>query len=147
MSKSISYKHHLRALARFPKDPLRPECQFQDVMRRRLDSRFQPASAAAPAASSETAASHLAANRAPDEKLELEQANALYSLVENRYSRKEKANLFLLRGITVSDYGGLDEAEEQSKSLHESDQGAGGGAEEWLDAKDDEEMEGLLAIQ
>ncbi|EKD15076.1 hypothetical protein MBM_06837 [Drepanopeziza brunnea f. sp. 'multigermtubi' MB_m1] len=57
-------------------------------MRRRLDSRFLPASAAAPAASSETAASPLPANRALDEKLELEQANALYSLLENRYSRK-----------------------------------------------------------
>ncbi len=73
----------MRALSRWPKDNLRPECQFQDAMRRRLEKRFLPAS-------SQTApkAAQAVANSPLDEKLELEQANVLYSLLENRYARK-----------------------------------------------------------
>jgi len=83
MSKSIAYKHYLRALSRWPKDNLRPECQFQDVMRRRIDRRFLPAST-----SNTPNAAQAVANSAVDEKMELEQVNAIYSLLENRYSRK-----------------------------------------------------------
>lgn len=79
----IAYKHYIRALARWPKDTLRPECQFQDVMRKRLDRRFLPTSSP----ESQSAATAVA-NSAVDERLELEQANILYSLLENRYSRK-----------------------------------------------------------
>jgi len=83
MSNSLAYKHTLRALSRWPKDTLRPECQFQDAMRRRLDRKFLPASAPG---------SQVTAQAAPisamNERSELEQANVLYSLLENRYSRK-----------------------------------------------------------
>ncbi|PMD14048.1 hypothetical protein NA56DRAFT_636842 [Hyaloscypha hepaticicola] len=83
MSKSIAYKHYLRALSHWPKDSLRPECQFQDVIRRRVDRRFLPASSSnAPNAAQATA------NSAIDEKAELVQVNAIYSLLENRYSGK-----------------------------------------------------------
>jgi len=82
MSKSIAYKHYLRALSRWPKDSLRPECQFQDAMRRRIDRRFLPAS------SPDTPnGAQAVANSPIDERLELEQVNAIYSLLENRYSR------------------------------------------------------------
>lgn len=75
----LAYKHYIRALSRWPKDPLRPECQFQDAMRKRIDRRFLPVSSPdAPAV----------AGNAVDERFELEQANVLYSLLENRYSRK-----------------------------------------------------------
>jgi len=83
MSKSIAYKHYIRALSRWPKDNLRPDCQFQDVMRKRLDKRFIPASSP-----NSPNATQVAANSGIDEKMELEQANVLYSLLENRYSRK-----------------------------------------------------------
>ncbi|PSS09087.1 hypothetical protein M430DRAFT_182766 [Amorphotheca resinae ATCC 22711] len=73
MSTSLAYKHYLRALSRWPKDPLRPDCQFQDAMRHRIEQRLSPQKAAA----------------SPDAaRAELEQVNALYSLLENRYSKK-----------------------------------------------------------
>ncbi|KAH8593758.1 hypothetical protein B0O99DRAFT_574407 [Bisporella sp. PMI_857] len=68
MSKSMAYKHYIRALSKWPKDALRPECQFQDVMRRRIESSF--------------------ASGTVNEKAELENANILYSLLENRYIKK-----------------------------------------------------------
>jgi len=83
MSKSITYKHYLRALSRWPKDNLRPECQFQDVMQRRIDQRFLPASSP-----NTPNAAQAVANSAIDEKVEFGQVNAIYSLLENRYSRK-----------------------------------------------------------
>ncbi|CZR57450.1 uncharacterized protein PAC_07339 [Phialocephala subalpina] len=82
MSKSIAYKHYIRALSRWPKDNLRPDCQFQDAMRKRIDRRFLLASSTTPNAA------RAVANSAVDERLELEQVNVLYSLLENRYSRK-----------------------------------------------------------
>ncbi|PQE32387.1 hypothetical protein CJF32_00001141 [Rutstroemia sp. NJR-2017a WRK4] len=75
MSQSVAYKHYIRGLSRWPKDILRPETQFTDVIRRRIDKKFLPAangSAAAPV----------------NEKAELRQVNALYSLLEDRYKRK-----------------------------------------------------------
>jgi cytochrome b pre-mRNA-processing protein 6 len=51
-------------------------------MKKRLDRRFLPAS------SPDTVeAAQAVPNSAVDKKLELEQANALYSLLENRYSQ------------------------------------------------------------
>jgi cytochrome b pre-mRNA-processing protein 6 len=73
----------MRALSRWPKDNLRPECQFQDAMRRRIERRFLPASSP-----NTPTAAQAVANSAVDEKVELEQVNAIYSLLENRYSRK-----------------------------------------------------------
>ncbi|KAF8866104.1 hypothetical protein BDZ45DRAFT_795758 [Acephala macrosclerotiorum] len=83
MSKSIAYKHYIRALSRWPKDNLRPDCQFQDAMRKRIDRRFLPASSP-----NTPNAAQAVVNSAVDERLELEQANVLYSLLENRYIRK-----------------------------------------------------------
>lgn len=83
MSKSIAYKHYIRALSQWPKDTLRPECQFQDVMQRRIDRQFLQASSSATQSAASAGATSIA-----DERLELERANILYSLLENRYSRK-----------------------------------------------------------
>merc|ERR1712098_905759 len=44
MSKSIAYKHYIRALSRWPVDNLRPDCQFPQIMRKRLEQRFLPVS-------------------------------------------------------------------------------------------------------
>lgn len=69
----------MRALERWPKDLLRPEASFQDAMRRRLDRRIKPVKDSP--------------GRTPleiNEKAELEQVNALYSLLEDRYKQKVK---------------------------------------------------------
>ncbi|KAI1082562.1 hypothetical protein F5B20DRAFT_507330 [Whalleya microplaca] len=58
-------RHLLRALNLWPKDTIRPEVQFQDVLRKRFEK-----------------SSKLS------EKNQLEQANALYSLIGNRYRNK-----------------------------------------------------------
>ncbi|APA14348.1 predicted protein [Sclerotinia sclerotiorum 1980 UF-70] len=68
MSQSPAYHHYLRALSRWPKDALRPEAQFQDAIRRRIE--------------------RISAAGKFDEKRELGQCNALYSLLEDRYLGK-----------------------------------------------------------
>ncbi|KAI1811115.1 hypothetical protein GGS20DRAFT_588861 [Poronia punctata] len=60
-------RHILRALAQWPKDTIRPELQMQQVLAKRFE---QPKSAL---------------GLSEDEQLR--QANALYSLIENRYKR------------------------------------------------------------
>lgn len=68
-------------MERWPKDLLRPEASFQDAMRRRLDRRIRPLKDEVDGKSTRTA---LEVN----EKTELEQVNALYSLLEDRYKQK-----------------------------------------------------------
>ncbi|KAH7349626.1 hypothetical protein B0T11DRAFT_289578 [Plectosphaerella cucumerina] len=60
-------KHYQRALAMWPKDELRPHVQFAEFIQRGVDKRL--------------------AAGTPDKK-ELQQLNALYSLAEDRYSKK-----------------------------------------------------------
>ncbi|KAK0113687.1 hypothetical protein ONS95_013935 [Cadophora gregata] len=84
MSRSIAYQHYTRALSRWPVDNLRPDCQFPKIMRKRLEQRFLPVSSQP----TQTGTTQAVAHNSVDEKLELEQANVLYSLLENRYSGK-----------------------------------------------------------
>ncbi|KAI1742803.1 hypothetical protein F4680DRAFT_411779 [Xylaria scruposa] len=58
-------RHILRALGQWPKDTIRPEVQFQTVLQKRFE---QP-------------------KLNISEEEQLQQANALYSLLENRYKR------------------------------------------------------------
>jgi cytochrome b pre-mRNA-processing protein 6 len=66
-------------------------------MRRRTDQRFLPASS-----SNTLSAAQAVANSAIDERIELEQVNAIYSLLENRYSRKVGTLLDLANDKTDS---------------------------------------------
>ncbi|MCJ1271847.1 hypothetical protein MMC22_011752 [Lobaria immixta] len=96
MAKSIVYKHYQRVLTQWPVDLLRPEVSFQEVMRRRIDKRLLPSSPNTPQQPQDKVrANDALATPAPsqpfDEKGELEQVNALYSLLENRYSKKVPA--------------------------------------------------------
>lgn len=68
MSKSKALPLTIRALSRWPADILRPEVQFKEVLLRRAKGR--------------------ASDTQKDETAELEQANALCSLLENRYLKK-----------------------------------------------------------
>ncbi|TRX90595.1 hypothetical protein FHL15_008568 [Xylaria flabelliformis] len=58
-------RHILRALSQWPKDTIRPEVQFQTVLQKRFEQPKLDIS----------------------EEEQLRQANALYSLLENRYKR------------------------------------------------------------
>ena len=80
-----AYKHYLRVISRWPKDALRPEVQFQDAILRRINRRFLPN--ASPEASKEASASS-SSSIPVNEQAELDQVNVLYSLLENRYSKK-----------------------------------------------------------
>ncbi|KAL7620071.1 hypothetical protein AAE478_010620 [Parahypoxylon ruwenzoriense] len=71
----------LRALSQWPKDTLRPQIQFQDVLRKRFEQ-----------------SSNLS------EQEQLKQANALYSLLDNRYKRKYPITGSLLRPKSQPSY-------------------------------------------
>lgn len=58
--------HLLKALNRWPKDALRPTVQLQEVLRKRLERK----------------------DSALSSQEGLQQANALYSLLDNRYRKK-----------------------------------------------------------
>lgn len=96
MSTKIVYKHYLRALSRWPQDVLRPECQFQDVIRRRIDLRLLPNAG-------QNSQDLLAPGVAPKkicEKDELAQANALYLLLEDRFCKKYPIKGTLLKPLS-----------------------------------------------
>ena len=69
------------ALAKWPRDPLRPDCQLHDVVGKRIERELAQAGGKATEA-------------------QLKQANALYSLLENRYQTKvrELLRLYTSRG-------------------------------------------------
>ncbi|KAK3936808.1 hypothetical protein QBC46DRAFT_394121 [Diplogelasinospora grovesii] len=83
-ARSLAFKQFQRALERWPKDPLRPECQLQDVLARRLEK----GTLAPPSTAS--------LSGAPKEEAELKQVNALYTLLEDRYKVKYRINGQLL---------------------------------------------------
>ena len=88
----IITKHYQRILASWPIDRLRPEVSFQRAIQWRIDTRLG-ASSATPQDSitSNDAQVTVASAKAFDEKGELEQVNALYSFIENRYTKKVSA--------------------------------------------------------
>ncbi|KAH7018134.1 uncharacterized protein B0I36DRAFT_388397 [Microdochium trichocladiopsis] len=107
-------RHILRALAQWPKDTVRPQIQFQDILTKRFEnnspsstpSSSSPSSPSATSSSSSskgstsfnaaaagtpttpTPGTTTAAPRQLSEKELLAQANALYSLLNDRYKRK-----------------------------------------------------------
>ncbi|KAH0264993.1 hypothetical protein KCU91_g11709, partial [Aureobasidium melanogenum] len=69
-------KHYARILSQWPVDRLRPEITFQSVLKKRLE--------AAPIATiNET---NTARTQPPKPRNEAREVNALYSLLDNRYS-------------------------------------------------------------
>ncbi|KAG9562846.1 hypothetical protein KCU77_g5264, partial [Aureobasidium melanogenum] len=76
MSRAQASKHYARILSQWPVDRLRPEISFQSVLKKRLE--------AAPVATINEA--NTARTQAPKPRNEAREINALYSLLENRYS-------------------------------------------------------------
>ncbi|KAK3361775.1 hypothetical protein B0T24DRAFT_598688 [Lasiosphaeria ovina] len=72
MSGAVRSAMFKRALERWPKNPLRPDCQLQDVLAKRLEA-------------GTLAPPHALKNGVSKAEAEMKQANAFYSLLENRY--------------------------------------------------------------
>lgn len=73
----------MRALSQWPKDALRPECRFEDVMQKRIEQKFNPLKSTKPVADIPI-----------NEKAEMDQVNALFSLLGNRYTKRVSGMLF-----------------------------------------------------
>ncbi|KAL2140502.1 hypothetical protein VTI28DRAFT_3745 [Corynascus sepedonium] len=74
-AKAAAANHFRGALTRWPKDTLRPDCQLQDVLAKRLQKGpLAPVTAGA-----------------TQEQADLKQANALYSLLQDRYKNKYRS--------------------------------------------------------
>ena len=86
-------RHYERILAQWPVDALRPNVSFEKAMRRRIARRLEPANATPEinVVAKEAQASVPVATKF-NEQAELEQVNALYSFLENRYSQKVRAS-------------------------------------------------------
>ena len=65
----LAYRQYQKALRLWPKDNLRPGCQIQDAVARRVETTF-------------------AAGQGAAEQKELAQANAMHALLENRFAAK-----------------------------------------------------------
>ncbi|KAL8725363.1 MAG: hypothetical protein Q9166_007423 [cf. Caloplaca sp. 2 TL-2023] len=88
--KSVVYRHFQKALAQWPVDILRPQVSFQNVMRRRIDKQFGPSSSQKTSYDPANEFKDTLANplKPHNEHALLQQANALYSFLENRYAKK-----------------------------------------------------------
>lgn len=76
-------RHYLRALEKWPADVLRPEVSFQKAMQRRVNRRL--------GVTEQTSADKETVNTIVDNgnlKAEMEEANALFTFLENRYTKK-----------------------------------------------------------
>ncbi|KAH8687278.1 hypothetical protein BGZ60DRAFT_425193 [Tricladium varicosporioides] len=99
MSKSIPYRHYIRALSQWPKDALRPDCQFQTILERSINRRFLGAEQK----DKEGKVVKIEPEKI-DKTRELEQVNALYSLLGNRYSQKYKLSKEFMRPQSDPDH-------------------------------------------
>ncbi|KAJ1324174.1 cytochrome b pre-mRNA-processing protein 6 [Microdochium nivale] len=104
-------RHILRALAQWPKDTVRPQIQFQDIIAKRFESPTTTSSSSSPTTTSSSSSSSASSTtpksfteaaagttttpppsatlaRQLSEQDLLLQANALYSLLNDRYKRK-----------------------------------------------------------
>lgn len=74
-------KHYARILSQWPADRLRPEVAFQNILKKRVDA------APVPQAAQENTAQAIPRTVRTDAAAEMKEVNALYSLLENRYSK------------------------------------------------------------
>jgi hypothetical protein len=83
-----AYRHYKRIFAKWPVDNLRPSVQLQDFVGKRIDAKFAPG-----------------ATPPVEEKEAMAQVNALYTLLENRYTIKVRRQFlfFKLGGFTGSE--------------------------------------------
>ncbi|UQC81570.1 uncharacterized protein CLUP02_07056 [Colletotrichum lupini] len=75
---SQAYKHMRSALALWPKDNLRPETQFSEIIQRGIERRYTKPNVV-------------------DEAKELKQANAMFALTDDRFKKRFPLNGELLK--------------------------------------------------
>ncbi|KAL8771689.1 MAG: hypothetical protein Q9209_002880 [Squamulea sp. 1 TL-2023] len=104
--RSVVYRHFQRALAQWPVDILRPQVSFQDVMRRRIDKQLGPSTTDKTSydPGKETKDTLVSPLKPYNEQAQLEEANLLYSFLENRYSRKYPLSDRLLKPLSNPEY-------------------------------------------
>ena len=147
-------KHYQRILTSWPVDKLRPEVSFQKALQRRIDTRLKETDSA------RSLQNNIVANEAQvtvptpkpfDEKGELEQVNALYSLLENRYTKKVLYIAFNGLKMTQADMCTVSplrtnaETILKSRPLHKSSEGIGRGAKADVACIEDQFLERFLA--
>jgi cytochrome b pre-mRNA-processing protein 6 len=106
MSSPRIAKHYTRIISLWPKDVLRPTVAFQNTLQYRA-SQFLPAktSPVEPGSEPKAAATPGSSSAASlDPKAELLNINALYSLLENRYSKRYPTSPALLRPTSNPTY-------------------------------------------
>ncbi|KAK6206385.1 hypothetical protein QIS74_13556 [Colletotrichum tabaci] len=84
-STSQAYRHFRTALALWPKDNLRPETQFNEIIQRGIERRYTTPNIV-------------------DEAKELKQVNALYALADDRFKNTFPLNGDLLRPASQPTY-------------------------------------------
>ncbi|KAI5204708.1 hypothetical protein E4T39_03457 [Aureobasidium subglaciale] len=94
MSRAQASKHYARILSQWPVDRLRPEISFQSVLKKRLE--------AAPVAQANQA--NTAQASAPKPRNEIREINALYSLLENRYSSVYRVSPKMMHPLSAPDH-------------------------------------------
>ncbi|KAI5237833.1 hypothetical protein E4T43_07847 [Aureobasidium subglaciale] len=94
MSRAQASKHYARILSQWPVDRLRPEISFQSVLKKRLE--------AAPVAQVNQA--NTAQASAPKPRNEDREINALYSLLENRYTSVYPVSPNMMRPLSAPDH-------------------------------------------
>ncbi|TKX24473.1 hypothetical protein C1H76_3080 [Elsinoe australis] len=98
MNRAVVAKHYARLASRWPQDVLRPETRFQKVLMARTES--------APSPNPEIQG-FLEKVLGPDQKpraAELKEANALYSLLENRYSKASPLSTDMMKPKSDPEY-------------------------------------------
>ncbi|WDK12995.1 hypothetical protein CGRA01v4_04276 [Colletotrichum graminicola] len=80
-----AYRHFRTALALWPKDNLRPETQFNEIIQRGIERRYT-------------------APNVVDEANELKQANALFALADDRFKKRFPLNGQLLKPASQPTY-------------------------------------------
>ncbi|PNS21232.1 hypothetical protein CAC42_1011 [Sphaceloma murrayae] len=98
MSRIIVAKHYARLASRWPQDILRPETQFQKVLAARKDA------APLPNAESEGFLDKVLGTDKAPRAAELKEVNALYSLLENRYSKASALSKAMMKPKSDPEY-------------------------------------------
>ncbi|KAK5008782.1 hypothetical protein LTR28_003516, partial [Elasticomyces elasticus] len=94
-------KHYARILSQWPVDKLRPEViSFQTLLRKRIDA------APVPQIVQENTAQAIATTPSSkiDASREMEEVNALYSLLEDRYSKKYPLSRRMMQPASIPTY-------------------------------------------
>ncbi|KAI9708428.1 MAG: hypothetical protein M1820_003888 [Bogoriella megaspora] len=92
MSQSKIARHYDRILKAWPKDALRPaEIQFRNLLQKRIERQ------AAGAVANDSSSNVSQKNTAFSDGAELRQINALYSLLDNRYSKQYPVSARLMQ--------------------------------------------------